>query len=274
MAEDRLARVKRLRREPPPLLPVEVVARVELSARMLRLTFEGDGLRELLVEQPAASVRLLVPSPGTDKLVIPTWNGNEFLLPDGSRPSLRTFTPMDVDNGAGRLEIEIVRHPGGAVSAWAETVAAGSEAAISGPGSGYDYPTDADTLVVLADETALPAAIQLAEMAPDGLRLQIHAETVDEAAVVDVDLASHHTIEWHVSEEGATPGGRLVDVVQSFDELPLGTDLWAGGEASAMHAIRTHLFDTLGVERQRATVRGYWKPPRCSSTSTERDLGR
>lgn len=260
--DDRLARLTRVRREPPPLRPVTVVERAELSPRLLRLTLAGSGLSDLVVDEPAASVRLLVPSPGTDELVIPEWNGNEFLLPDGARPALRTFTPLRVDNDAGRLDLEIVRHPGGAVSDWAERVEPGAPAAISGPGSGYAYPTSAEHLIVLADETALPAALQLAAEAPASLSLSIHVEVVSDDAVIDVDRRDGDSIEWHITEPGATPGGRLVGVVRSLDALPDGTHLWAAGEASAMHAIRTHLFDTLGIERKRATVRGYWKPAR------------
>lgn len=260
--DDRLARLTRVRREPPPLRPVVVAERLVLSSRLLRLTLQGDTLVDLVVDEPAASVRLLVPSPGTDELVVPEWNGNEFLLPDGTRPALRTFTPLRVDNHAGRLDLEIVRHPGGAVSDWAERVEPGSPAAISGPGTGYTYPDAAEHLIVLADETALPAALQLAAMAPERLQLSIHVEVISDDAVIDADVRDVDSIEWHVTEPGATPGGRLVETVHSRDELPDGTHLWAAGEASAMHAIRRHLFDTLGIERKQATVRGYWKPAR------------
>jgi NADPH-dependent ferric siderophore reductase len=260
--DDRLARLTRVRREPPPLLPVTVIERVEQTPRMIGLTFEGDGIRDLTAEQPAMSVRLLIPTPGTDTLVTPEWNGNEFLLPDGSRPALRTFTPLNVDNDAGRLEVEIVRHPGGAVSEWAETVQPGDPAAISGPGSGYSYPSGVDTLIVLADETAMPAAIQLAEMAPDRLTARVHVEIVADEARRAAEPPGHHTFDWYVTVPGELPGGRIVDVVRSLDALADGTHIWAAGEASAMQAIRTHLFDRLGLERRRATVRGYWKPAR------------
>ena len=260
--DDRLARLTRLRREPPPLQAVMVEARVELSPRLLGVTFLGDGLRVLVVDEPAASVRLLVPTPGTHELVMPEWDGNEFLLPDGSRPALRTFTPLRVDNDVGRIDIQVVRHPGGAVSKWAETVEPGAPAAISGPGSGYEFPADAESLLVLADETALPAASQLLDTAPVALRIELHVEVVRPDSEIDVAAREGDTVEWHVTESGSVPGGRLVDVVESMAELPAGTHLWAAGEASAMHAIRTHLFDTLCVDRKRAAVRGYWKPPR------------
>ena len=263
MADDeRGARITRVRREPPPLRRVTLVDRAELSDRMIRITFEGDGVRDVVVEQPAASVRLLVPSAGADDLVIPEWNGNEFLLPDGSRPILRTFTPLRVDNDAGRLDLEVVRHPGGAVSGWAEVARPGASAAISGPGSGYDIPDGAERLLVLGDETALPAITQVIETAPADLHLDVHVEVVTEDAIREVGVRPSDSVQWHTTPHGEVPGGRIVGVARALGALADGTDVWAAGEASAMHAIRTHLFDELGVARRRATVRGYWKPAR------------
>src|SRR5205823_11631239 len=49
--------------------PVEL-----LSRRMVRLRLGGRHLEGVTVAQPAASVRLLVPSSGGHELVIPAWN--------------------------------------------------------------------------------------------------------------------------------------------------------------------------------------------------------
>lgn len=255
--DQRKERLLRVRKPPPPFRIVRVVERVELSPRLVRLTV--DGLSGFELAQPAASVRVVVPWPG-ERLEVPEWNGNEFLLADDRRPALRTFTPLRADAAAGRLDLEIVRHEGGAVSGWAETAEAGSEAAISGPGAGYDYPDGAERLLVLADETALPAVTQLIEMAPDGLALDVHVEVIAEHATIALPERPGTDVRWHVTAAGERPGGRLVALVQALDELPGTTHIWAAGEASAVQAIRNHLFKVLGVERQRATVRGYWKP--------------
>lgn len=252
----------RTRREPPPLRPVTVVAHEVRSPRLLRLTFEGEGLRDLIVDEPAASIRVLVPSPGTDELVLPTWNGNEFLLEDGSRPALRTFTPLRVDNAAGRLDIEVVRHPGGAVSTWAETAGPGSPAAISGPGSGFTLPEGTDRLLVLADETAHPAAGQLMTDLPAEIALEVHIEAVSADAVVELPDRPGASVTWHVAEASAAPGAQLVAVAEALSDLADGTHVWAAGEAASVQAIRTHLFQGLGLARTRATARGYWKPAR------------
>jgi hypothetical protein len=110
---------------------------------MLRLRLGGRNLEGLTVAQPAASVRLLLPSSGGHELVIPTWHGNEFLLPDGRRPTLRTFTPRRVDADAPGLDLEIVIHSGGLASQCAEAARRSDPAAVSGPGRGYTVGPDA-----------------------------------------------------------------------------------------------------------------------------------
>ncbi|NNF63222.1 MAG: siderophore-interacting protein [Acidimicrobiia bacterium] len=251
-----------IRREPPPLVPVVVAARDELTPRLLQLTFEGDGLATMAAPEPASSVRLLVPSPGTDELVTPKWNGNEFLLDDGTRPALRTFTPLRVDRDAGRLDLQIVRHPGGAVSTWAEHATLGAEAAISGPGSGYTIDEDAERFILLGDETAIPAISDLLGVIPHDAAVEVHIEIVQPDARLPLSEYPNASVTWHVGDEGAVPGGRLVEVVHGFDGLLETTRLWAAGEAASMHAIRKHVFKSLHVPRSQATIRGYWKPAR------------
>ena len=53
------------RREPPRFRPVVVRRLSRLSPRMVRVTFTGPELEDLTLDEPAASVRLLLPSPGT-----------------------------------------------------------------------------------------------------------------------------------------------------------------------------------------------------------------
>lgn len=262
MADDDLkARLLAVRKAPPPFEEVTVVERAELSPRMLRVTLEGDVFRRIEIDQPAMSIRFVVPWPG-ESLELPEWNGNEFLLADGRRPALRTFTPLRHDVDRGRLDLEIVRHDGGAVSGWAETVGQGSTAAFSGPGAGYDFPQDAARLLVVGDETAMPAIRQLIEMAPDGIALDVHVETVTPEARPDLEARDVDDVTWYDTPSGALPGGALVAYVEALTSLPATTHVWAAGEASSVQRIRNHLFKTLGIERSRGTVRGYWKPAR------------
>src|SRR5262249_6401237 len=108
----------RTRREPPRFREVTVHAVERLSPWMMRVSLSGPDLAEFTVEEPAASVRLLLPSAPGAELVRPAWNGNEFLLPDGRRPVIRTLTPLR--SGAREFDVQIVLHDGGRASQWAK----------------------------------------------------------------------------------------------------------------------------------------------------------
>ena len=246
----------RVRREPPRFRRVEVVRTERTSPRMIRVTLAGAELDGFTCEEPAASVRVLLPSPGTQELVVPTWNGNEFLLPDGRRPAIRTFTPFW--DGA-ELAVEVVTHGHGVASQWAEAAATGDPAAVSGPGRGYLVDEDAPAYLLAGDETAIPAIRQLLDVLPGGRPIEVHVE------VAHPDARLPLPVEWHVLPAGAPPGDALVDAVRAVDLAP-GTRVWVAGEAAAVQRIRKHLFQDVGLPRTQATVRGYWKHGRAGDT--------
>jgi NADPH-dependent ferric siderophore reductase len=235
---------------------VQAVAPV--TPRLIRVTLAGPELEGLVVEQPAASVRLLLPSPGPRDLVRPTWNGNEFLLADGTRPAIRTFTPLRLDTDARTLDLEIVVHDGGAVSAWAQAANEGDEAALSGPGRGYPIDAEATGFLLAGDESAIPAIGQLLEVLPPDTPIQVAVEVAHPDARLELPAHKGATVAWHDLPDGAPSGDTLVAAVAGAD-LPAGTRVWAAGEAAAVQRIRRHLLDERGMPRSETWIRGYWK---------------
>jgi NADPH-dependent ferric siderophore reductase len=254
-----------VRREPPKFRRVEVRRVERVTTRLVRVTFGGTELEGLTVDQPAASVRLLLPPPGSDELVMPEWNGNEFLLADGRRPTIRTFTPWRVDAEALELDLGIVVHGAGAASEWAETARPGDAGAISGPGRGYTIDGDAPAFLLAGDETAIPAITQLLEGVPADTPVHVHVESGHPDARLALPDHQHAAIEWHDLPSGVAPGEMLVAAVSDAEIAP-GTKVWVAGEAAAVWRVRRHLFDDLGLPRAQATVRGYWKHGRAADT--------
>jgi NADPH-dependent ferric siderophore reductase len=230
---------------------------------MMRISFRGQNLSDF-TRQPAASVRLLLPSPGTDSPAIPTWNGNEFLLSDGNRPVIRTLTPRRVDPETGELDLEIVLHDHGALSDWARSARSGSQAAISGPGRGYTVDPDATRFLLAGDETALPAIGQLLEVLPSRVVTDVRVEVARPEARLDLPGRSQTMIGWFDLPDGKPPGDALVSSLQATD-IDRGTRVWAAGEAAAMQRLRRYFFEDLGLPRAHAVVRGYWKHGRRGS---------
>jgi NADPH-dependent ferric siderophore reductase len=224
---------------------------------MLRIVLGGDELAGFAIESAASSVRLLLPPPGSETLVMPTWSGNQFELPDGSRAPIRTFTPRYFDDRSSELTLDIVLHDQGAATDWARSARSGDEVAISGPGRSEDLDPAARSYLLAGDESAIPAIGQLLEAIPRDRSIEVHIEIADPTARIELPAHPGATVTWHDAEIGAAPGDAVVAAVMATDPLP--DAVWVAGEAAAVQRLRKHLFDERGRTRSTVTARGYWK---------------
>ena len=254
--------LRRIRREPPRFRRVEVRRTANLSPRLRRIALSGAELAGFAVDLPAASVRLLLPAPDGE-LVLPAWNGNEFLLPgsDGTtrlRPYLRTFTPRATRADPPELDVDVVMHGTGVASPWVTNAEIGAPTAVSGPGRGYAISSDAPPHLLAGDESAIPAMSQLLEVLPETTAVVVHVEIDDPAARHALPDHPRAEVHWHERPPGAPSGDTLVNAVETAT-IDDATRVWAAGEAAAMQRIRRHLFETRAIPRPRTTIRGYWK---------------
>ncbi len=257
MTSDDAAQRVPIRREPPPFRRVRVRLIEHLSARMLRAVLGGDELAGFAIESPASSVRLLLPPPGSETIVMPAWSGNQFELPDGSRAPIRTFTPRYFDDQRQELTIDIVVHDHGAATDWARAADPGDEVAVSGPGRSEGLDPGAHSYLLAGDESAIPAIGQLLEALGPDCSIEVHIEVADPAARLELPVHPGATIAWHDAQLGASPGGAMVAAVMAVDPLP--DAVWIAGEAAAVQRVRKYLFDECGRSRSTVTARGYWK---------------
>ena len=239
---------------------VEVARINPRSAHMARITLAGPALEGLDPGLPAASVRLLLPvlPADTTEVVLPTWNGNEFLLEDGSRPIIRTLTPLRLEPDPFELDVEIVRHGQGPLSAWADAAKLGDRAAVSGTGRGYEIEPEGRAFLLAGDESALPAISVLLRELPAEADVRVLVEVRHLDARLELPAHRGATVHWHQLDAGSRPGDSLVAAVTRA-RLDPDVRVWAAGEAAAMQRVRRHLFDERGLPRSRAVVRGYWK---------------
>ena len=232
-----------------------MVATSSRTPRLRRVTVQGQELVGLEPGGPAASIRMLLPHHG--ELVLPEWNGNEFLHADGSRPHLRTLTPLRVDAEHGEVDVDIVLHGEGPMASWAASAAVGDPVAISGTGRGYTVDGSA-THLLAGDEAALPAITTILDALPRTASGRVFLEIAHPAGELALRPPDGVTVSWHVLPDGAPPGDALVDVVVST-AIPPDARVWVAGEAASVQRIRRHLFDTVGLARSQCSVRGYWK---------------
>ncbi|MGW6732419.1 SIP domain-containing protein [Streptomyces sp. NPDC055013] len=193
-------------------------------------------------------------------LILPRQNVSSLDWPADTRPVCKDYTPVRFDPEAGEIDFDFVRHEGGIASGWAERVKPGESAWIAGPKMSHSHPEGADWLLVVGDETALPAIGRwLAEM-PEGTRARVFIEVGEDSHRQELPTCADADIVW-LSRQG-TPAGTgdlLEQAVRDMEWLPGSVFAWVAGEAVTLKGIRRHLVTERQVPREQLDVTGYWR---------------
>ena len=236
---------KRVRR-PPRRTTVERIERV--TPKLIRVTVAGDELADFGPAKPGAHIKLLFPPAGMP------WDHRD---PEAPRPPSRTYTPRRYDPAARKMEIEFALHGDGLAANWVQTAKAGDTLFVAGPGGGYDVPADCTAVVLLADETAMPAAGMVIEALPKGCAVTALCEVPDAGEERPLSPSVRVAPKW-LHRNGAAGGTLLEQEVARLD-APADAHWWIACEAGAMRRIRMHLLKQRKVAPQRIHTRGYWR---------------
>jgi NADPH-dependent ferric siderophore reductase len=248
------------RRAPPAFVPSLVVAVGDRSPRLASITLEGPGIGAAIPPEAASSLRLLLPRDGgAGPLELPSFNGNFFVYGDGVRPPVRTLTPIGTGE-PDRLRVDVVRHGEGLLAGWLEHVGPGHEVGVSLPTSaGFAVDEHATRFLLAGDESAIPGMEQVLAALPPT------AEVAAAVEVAHLDAALDLPVEWVLATPDEPPGDALVRWVEA-QATPVGTQVWAAGEAAAVQRLRNLLVGERGLPRHDTVIRGYWKHGRSAVT--------
>uniref|UniRef100_UPI003F499E7A SIP domain-containing protein n=1 Tax=Streptomyces chartreusis TaxID=1969 RepID=UPI003F499E7A len=196
----------------------------------------------------------------TGRLILPRQNVSSLDWRADARPVTKDYTPVRFDPEAGEIDFDFVRHEGGIASGWAERVKPGESAWIAGPKMSHSHPEGADWLLVVGDETALPAIGRwLAEM-PEGTRAKVFIEVGEDSHRQELPTRADADIVW-LSRGGAAAGTAdlLERAVRDMEWLPGTVFAWVAGEAVTLKGIRRHLVSERQIPREQLDVTGYWR---------------
>lgn len=230
-----------------------------LTPRMLRVILGGDELADFVSSGSDQRIKLCLPRPGK-----PTPLGRDraevFALPPDQQPKQRTYTVRWF--APERLEIAIdfvVHEHDGPGTSWASTVQPGEQIVAVGPSPSYQPDPSADPLVLVGDETALPAMAAILEELPAGQPVRVFAEVADTAERQHVETSAD--VRWTWLHRDGIPAGHsdlLGDNVRAAD-LGSRPRVWIGAEAQVVHSLREHCQHTLGLDRQHLYALTYWR---------------
>lgn len=287
---------------------VRLVARRQLSPGFLRLTFTGPDLggcgatcldqrvKLVLADEEQMSTAL---ASGDD------WYGWWLAQDDDRRPPMRTYTARAVRPGLAEVDIDFACHgTEGPASAFAVEAPIGTplllvapDATVEGSGDvGLAWrPGAATELVLVGDETAVPAICGIVEQLPATVTGRVLLEVPTAADALELAAPAGVTVTW-LARDGRPHGEALEQAVRSWAEVALpaaaravapaagpvaeegdvapedvlwdeadaaaGRYVWVAGEAGAVARIRKHLVKERGLDRHSACFMGYWRAGR------------
>lgn len=176
-------------------------------------------------------------------------------LPREQQPAARRYTVRSWDADRGLLAIDFVVHGDeGIAGPWAQNAQPGDLLQMKGPAGGYDPDPEADWVLLVGDESALPAIAVCAERAApdqpvvavvvvDGPEDELPLESPGDLAVVWVHRGSES----------------IVDAVAGV-VLPAGRgSAFVHGEAEETRAVRKHLMRNEVVAPEDLSCSPYWR---------------
>jgi NADPH-dependent ferric siderophore reductase len=207
-------------------------------------------------------VYVLAPPPGRSELTVDldfTWE-RHAAMPVSDRPVGAYYTVRRWRREPAEVDLLVVLHDdAGPGATWAAGARTGDPVALWGPRTAYHPPVDADRLVLVADETGLPAVAAILEALPDGTPARVFAEVADEGAHQALPERPSVAVTW-LHRGGAEPGTTplLLEAVRSHGWTGR-TYVWGGGESRVMTAVRRHVRDEVGLGRDAVSLVAYWR---------------
>lgn len=283
------------------LFDVALKQRTVLSPSLTRMVFAASDVANMKTDGPDQRIKVFFPLPGQDAPQVPQgedWYARYRALPEGERAPMRTYTIRALRPEAGEVDIDFVLHgETGPASRWATHARVGDrigllapDAQVADSSQGFEWkpPADVQRVLLVADDTALPAVAGILEDLarwPHPPQVQAFLEVAHDADVLPLAAPVGAQLFW-LAREGAAHGQLLQQAVQArvgplglraaeqdLAEIDIDQDIlweqasaqggglyaWVAGEAGAVMAIRRHLVKDCGIDKRAITFMGYWR---------------
>ena len=235
---------------------VEVVGVNQVTPRMVRIEFGGEGLEGFAAgEFTDHYVKFQFPPPDADYAAPFDQEEIRATRPRKEWPRTRTYSVRAWDPDRLRLTVDFVVHGDeGVAGPWARHAAAGDRLQLQGPGGAYAPDPDASAYLMVGDPSVMPAIAAALERVPAGRPVDVVLQVADADDQVELTTPGDLRLHWlHARGDEV-----LAEAVRDL-ELPDRIDAFVHGEASSVRALRRHLIVERGIPREALSVSGYWK---------------
>lgn len=238
-----------------------VVAVTDVTPNMRRMTFRCADVAPFIGGNMHA--RLLVPPKGRTP-VWPHYRADGRLgWPEGDDALLvRVYTIRAVDADRGELLVDFLQHASQGVATpgadFARDARPGDEVALLGPGGG-GLPASSSILMV-GDESALPAIARIAAEVPHGTKMQAIIEVADQNEEQLLPTNGTLEVRWlHRAGYPAGSGKALVEAARkAIETLDTDTFVWIACEKDDVRTLR-EILKGRGHNRKKQYAAWYWE---------------
>lgn len=246
---------------------LEVQKIVDITPGMRRIVFGGAKLGEHQDRGhtiPAMhslgfddDVRLIFPDPATGELPEPTLSEHGTVIWDVRTKELfRTYTVRWLNHETGEVAIDFARHGVGLAENWSQQADVGDMLWVVGPKGCLSLPTHKGWLLLVGDETALPAIARGLEELPSGFPVTAIIEVAESEHIYELHTAADAQILWAVRAQGES----FIDLMNTFQpSTDIGTGfVWVAGEASKLKQARA-IVKQWQIAKEDTEFTGYWR---------------
>lgn len=217
-----------------------IAAKEFVSPKMIRITATGEDLADFNSMAPDDHLKLMVDT-------------------GGEKPEMRDYTPRYFNIEKRLLVVDFAIHEAGPATQWAINAKIGDELLIGGPRGSSQLTKTFDWLLLIGDETALPAMGRWVEESSEELTILTLGIVADESEEQQWTTKAQHKALWaHRPSSDDTSGNAAIDRLKSV-QLPAGEGfIWIAAEAKAAREIKAFVLDTWSHPAQFVKSSGYW----------------
>ncbi len=239
----------------------QVVDKQRLTPTLVRIVLGGGDLDQLMmVEATDAYVNLAFPP--RDAPYGPVFDPSAARSDFSKQwwPARRRYTVRAWDPVEHRLTLDFVVHGDvGVAGAWAVHAQPGDVLVFEGPAGGFLPDPDADWMLLVGDESALPAIAASLEVMSTGTLAVVRVLCDGGEHELPLECSGELDLQWIHRTNSDEDEVLLADALREIP-FPRGrVQAFVHGEATEIRQIRRHLLGERGLSRQDMSCSPYWR---------------
>ena len=271
-----MAHPRLVKPETQGLVHLTVLRTERLSPHWLRVTLGGGEIDRFRAMGYDQWFRLFLPLGGDEGLERLPAKANKMFgylkylrIPDGVRPVMRNYTvrafrPATATAGA-EIDVDFVLHgsaadgTAGPASRWAESCQAGESVVVIDEGLTFNPDRGTDRVVLVSDETGLPAIAGICAALPSHATGLAIVEVPSAEDALDFPHPAGIIVRWIVRDHDVKPGTLALQALRDASIPDAAIHAYIVGEQALATEGRRHLVGERGVPKDLVSFCGYWR---------------